>query len=226
MSKRNTRTQQQSVPSAYVGPRFRTILMDPPWPGQVPRSIYKSMRLKQIRDMPIADLAEDDAHLWLWTVNGLQPEAHAIIESYGFTFRKEVPWWKGRPGRPTAYGMSDHEPLLFATRGKAEFHDRSVMTSIYSPRLENSEKPDEQFSLIHRASSGPAIELFARRFPPSWIVRDGGEYEWRVWGDQAPVTSAEQTVRIPGYPVPSDALFDTPAPGAVAPDEESEHGAA
>lgn len=189
-------------------PKFRTILMDPPWPGQVPRSVYRSMTIRQIMAMPIGDLAAPNAHLWLWTVNGLQPVAEKIIATYGFTFRKEVPWWKGRPGRPTAYGMSDHEPLLFATRGKAEFNDRSVMTSIYAPRLENSVKPDEQYALIHRASPGPYLELFARRFPPTWPATPGEDCSWRIWGDQAPVTRPDQTIQIPGYPVPSDRLFE------------------
>lgn len=47
--------------------QFRTVLADPPWPGQSSGTQYPVMSLEQIRRLPVARLVGADAHLWLWT---------------------------------------------------------------------------------------------------------------------------------------------------------------
>ena len=56
--------------------KYSTILADPPWSinqkgkrGAVMH--YQLMSLEDIKNMPVADLAEENAHLWLWIPNGL-----------------------------------------------------------------------------------------------------------------------------------------------------------
>lgn len=177
--------------------RFRTILADPPWDVQQKGARgaemhYDLMTLDRIKAMPVADLAEDDAHLWLWVTNATLRAGYDVAEAWGFTVRSPLTWIKFRLGLGN-YLRNATEHLLFATRGKAPVNFRSQPTWINAPVQDHSHKPEEQYALIERISGGPYLELFARRRPPS-------RADWSVWGNQV-----DADVRLPGYPVPSDA---------------------
>lgn len=65
--------------------RFRTILADPPWEmdqkGRLGASRhYDLMTLERIKAMPVADLAEENSHLYLWVINGGIKEGIEVIE--------------------------------------------------------------------------------------------------------------------------------------------------
>jgi len=65
--------------------RYKTIMADPPWGGKEAQqggtygaiNHYNLMSLEQIKSMPITDLVEDDAHLWLWVTNAIILSGHA-----------------------------------------------------------------------------------------------------------------------------------------------------
>uniref|UniRef100_A0AAU2AAK6 MT-A70 family methyltransferase n=1 Tax=Streptomyces sp. NBC_00093 TaxID=2975649 RepID=A0AAU2AAK6_9ACTN len=188
------------VSSSRVTPtRFKTILADPPWDHQQQGSKgaeqhYRLMSLARIKEMPVADLAEDDAHLWLWVTNASLRDGYDVAEAWGFTPRSLLTWVKFRLGLgSTLRNASEH--VLFCTRGKAPVKFKSQPTWFNAPVQEHSRKPDEQYAVIERISDGPYLELFARRRPPS--TRD-----WSVWGDEI-----DTDISIPGYPVPSDQQF-------------------
>ena len=42
------------------------------------------MTLDQIKAMPVADLCEENAHLYLWVPNGLLPEGLEVVKEWGF----------------------------------------------------------------------------------------------------------------------------------------------
>lgn len=179
-----------------VPDKFRTILADPPWDihqqgAKGAGRHYRLMTLERIKAMPVADLAEDDAHLWLWVTNATLREGYEVADAWGFTVRSPLTWIKFRLGLG-AYLRNATEHLLFATRGKAPVQFRSQPTWINAPVQEHSVKPAEQFAVIERVSPGPYLELFARRRPPS-------RAPWFVWGNEV-----ASDVTISGYPVPSD----------------------
>jgi N6-adenosine-specific RNA methylase IME4 len=176
--------------------RFRTILADPPWDVQQQGHLgasqhYALMTLDQIKAMPIADLAEDDAHLWLWVTNATLRAGYDVIEAWGFTPRSPLTWIKPRILLGN-YLRNATEHLLFATRGKAPVLYKSQPTWMFAPLQEHSHKPEEQYAVIERVSPGPYLELFARRRPSS-------TESWAVWGNEI-----DSDIRVPGYPVPSD----------------------
>ncbi|MDQ3405950.1 MAG: MT-A70 family methyltransferase [Actinomycetota bacterium] len=176
--------------------RFQTILADPPWNvhqsgNKGANQHYPLMSLRRIMDMPVADLALPDAHLWLWVTNSTLRDGYDVAEAWGFTVRSPLTWIKFRLGLGP-YLRNSTEHLLFATRGKAQVRFRSQPTWINAPVQEHSHKPEEQFALIERISSGPYLELFARRRPAS-------RADWSVWGNEV-----DSDITIPGYPVPSD----------------------
>jgi len=181
-------------------PRFRTILADPPWdvfqtgPRGATRH-YDLMSSDQLKAMPIADIAEDDAHLWLWTTNAALESSFELIRAWGFTPRSILTWVKPRL-QLGVYLRNATEQLIFATRGRAPVQFKAQPTWAFMPLQDHSHKPEEQFAIIERVSPGPYLELFARRRPPS-------DKDWSVWGNEI-----DSDISIPGYAVPSDFTRD------------------
>ena len=66
------------------GQKFSTILADPPWqfqnrtgkmaPEHKRLNRYGTMDLDAIKALPVAEVAADTAHLYLWVPNALLPE--------------------------------------------------------------------------------------------------------------------------------------------------------
>ncbi|MDT0330892.1 MT-A70 family methyltransferase [Nocardiopsis lambiniae] len=187
---------QPARPPNTVPSKFRTILADPPWDVHQQgvkgaSQHYRLMTMESIKAMPVSKLAEDEAHLFLWTTNSTLRDGYEVAEAWGFTVRSPLTWIKFRLGLG-AYLRNATEHLLFATRGHAPVQFRSQPTWINAPVQDHSHKPEEQFPMIERLSPGPYLELFARRRPPS-------RAPWFVWGNEI-----EADISIPGYPVPSD----------------------
>lgn len=172
--------------------KYKTILSDPPWSrnqtgARGAASHYAVMTLPQIKAMPVADLAEDNAHLYMWCPNGLLEDAMEVIRAWGFVYRSMLVWIKPRLGLGV-YVRNAHETLLFATRGKAPVKFHSQPSWLFAPfQLPHSHKPEEVFSVIERMSNGPYLELFSRR----------RQLGWDVWGDEI-----DSDIIIPDYPVP------------------------
>lgn len=171
--------------------KYRTILADPPWDinqrgnyGAIKH--YDLMSLERIKAVPVADLCEDHAHLYLWIPNGLLQEGLNVVRAWGFIFRNPIYWIKPRLGLGN-YIRNASETLLFATRGKAPVKFHAQPNWVFAPQQEHSHKPEEQFAIIERLSDGPYLELFARRRQPGWDC----------WGNEI-----DSDIVIPGYPVP------------------------
>src|SRR5262249_54150982 len=86
------------------GHKFATIYADPPWPyaNQATRSStdnhYQTMSIEDICREPVGQLAEDNAHLHLWTTNAFLPDAFRVIEAWGFEYKSCFVWVKPQMG--------------------------------------------------------------------------------------------------------------------------------
>ncbi|CAN3702695.1 hypothetical protein MMX123_02725 [Microbacterium sp. MM2322] len=175
--------------------RYRTILMDPPWgtPDQKGKfgaeTHYNLMSLERIKAMPVADLADDNAHLYLWCYPATRYVAEDVMRAFGFTFKDEFVWGKDQMGLGQ-YFRHAHETLLIGVKGKLSVQFKGQRSFTMLPRQDHSHKPEEVHVMIQRLSPGAYLELFARRPMPGWDV----------WGNQV-----DSDIIIPGYPVPSDA---------------------
>lgn len=175
--------------------RYRTILADPPWPtGQTGKlgaeRHYDLMDIERIKAMPIADLAEDNAHLYLWCYPATRSIAEEVMKAWGFRFVDEFVWGKDQMGLGQ-YFRHAHETLLLGVRGRLPIQFRGQRSFAMLPRQDHSHKPEEVHVLVQRCSPGPYLELFARRPFPGFDL----------WGNQV-----ESDIVITGYPVPSDRL--------------------
>lgn len=142
---------------------------------------YKVMSIEEIKALPVAKHVEQDAHLYLWTTNSFMVEAHEVARAWGFEPKTIITWVKTQKDNPTQPSMktgfwyrSATEHLLFAVRGTMRLCGPPAPTAVLSPRLPHSVKPLWCYELIEQQSTGPYLELFARR------IRAG----WDAWGDQ------------------------------------------
>jgi N6-adenosine-specific RNA methylase IME4 len=180
---------------ASCGPRrFKTILADPPWrfqnstgkvaPEHKRLSRYGTLSLPEICELPVTEIADDTAHLYLWVPNALLAEGLEVMKAWDFTYKSNIVWHKvrkdgGSDGRGVGfYFRNVTELILFGVRGKNArtlAPGRRQVNYISSRKREHSRKPDEIFPVIEACSPGPYLELFAR----------GGRRNWSSWGNQA-----------------------------------------
>jgi N6-adenosine-specific RNA methylase IME4 len=169
-------------------------MADPPWDiGQKDGRYgaikhYDVMTVERLKQLPVAGLAEENAHLYLWVINGAIREGIDVMEAWGFTYRAPLTWIKPRYGLGQ-YLRQQTEHLLLGTRGHAPVKFRGQGTWMYAPVQDHSHKPEEQYAVIERLSDGPYLELFARRRQLGWFC----------WGNELLAD-----IVIPGFPVPSD----------------------
>lgn len=174
--------------------KFATILADPPWrfqnrtgkmaPEHKRLSRYDTMTLEEIAALPVAKVAADRAHLYLWVPNALLPEGIQVLNAWGFSYKSNIVWHKIRKdGGPDGRGVGFYfrnvtELVLFGVRGKdvrTLAPGRSQVNIIKSRKREHSRKPDELYDIIEACSRKPYLELFARGIRPKWTS----------WGNQA-----------------------------------------
>lgn len=177
-----------------AGRKFATILADPPWqfqnrtgkvaPEHRRLARYETMDSAALARLPVADLAADTAHLYLWVPNALLPEGLALMAAWGFHYKSNLVWHKlrkdgGSDGRGVGfYFRNVTELILFGVRGKNARTlppGRTQVNYLGTRKREHSRKPDEQYDIIESCSPGPYLELFSRGKRPGWSV----------WGNQA-----------------------------------------
>jgi N6-adenosine-specific RNA methylase IME4 len=163
--------------------KFRAILVDPPW-GSMYRTVgkrgasdpyYPLMSIEAICRLRVAEIATDDAFLFLWCpASFIQDEARDVILAWDFRFKTHGVWEKDAEFGTGYYFRMQHEDLLLGARPKTPKHfvDRAISSVIHAPRGEHSEKPPEVHHMIERALGGrePFLELFGRRHVPGWTV--------------------------------------------------------
>ena len=148
--------------------KYATIYADPPWrfqnrtgkvaPEHKRLNRYETMELEDIMALPVAQVAAEKSHLYLWVPNALLPDGLAVMKAWGFEYKGNIIWEKVRKdGEPDGRGVG--------------FYFRNVTEIL----REHSRKPDEFIPLIERCSPGPFLELFAR----------GDREGWAMWGNQA-----------------------------------------
>jgi len=174
--------------------RFATLLVDPPWrfinrtgkmaPEHRRLNRYETMSCDEICALPVPQVADDRAHLYLWVPNALLPDGLRVMQEWGFTYKTNIVWEKirkdgGPDGRVVGfYFRNVTELLLFGIRGKnmrTLAPGRRQVNFIASRKREHSRKPDEQYDIIEPCSPGPYLELFAR----------GRRQGWTCWGHEA-----------------------------------------
>lgn len=169
--------------------KYRTIVADPPWhyKGSLPRwkgaaesgprseVPYSTMSIPEICALPVAELAEADAHLYLWTTNTHLEHAWSILKAWGFRYSTLLTWCKpprGFAGFPTYNCTAEY--VVFGRRGSLKADTRIDTSWFQWPRGPHSAKPEAFLDMVEQVSPGPYLEMFARR----------NRLGWDTWGNE------------------------------------------
>jgi N6-adenosine-specific RNA methylase IME4 len=183
---RNRELVEQTKPPETLLPetRFATIVLDPPWDwgdegdgdqfGRA-RPTYHTMSIDEVHVLPVADLAADNAHLYLWITNRSLPKGFGLLEAWGFRYVTVLTWCKPHFGMGN-YFRGSTEQVLFGVRGSLGLLRHDVGTWFEAPRGErHSAKPEAFYEMVETCSPGPWLEMFARSPRPGW----------QTWGAEA-----------------------------------------
>jgi len=161
--------------------KYRVIYADPPWQYGDERAggnhggavdHYNTMGINELKNMPIASLAEDNAVLFLWGTAPLLPEALEIINAWGFKYKTNFIWDKVKHNMGH-YNSVRHELLLIATKGSCTPDNVQLFDSVQSIERtdRHSEKPEEFRKIIETLYTyGNRLEMFARKQVEGWEV--------------------------------------------------------
>jgi N6-adenosine-specific RNA methylase IME4 len=171
---------------------FATIVADPPWqytkanldsyaPGAA-EGQYNTMPVSEIAELAVADVAADNAHLYLWVTNPVLTEQRIdmpvmeLVRAWGFVPKTILTWVKSENGAGMGFFFrGDTEHVIFAVRGRLPI-DPSLRRSnvLRLPKRRHSAKPGGFYDLVTSVSPGPYLEMFSR------LQRPG----WEAWGDE------------------------------------------
>lgn len=171
--------------------RYRTIVADPPWDvswgarrvdGHMPFGSrrgtlpYATLSVDAIASLSVQSLAEDDAHLYLWTTNAYVEDAYKVVRAWGFSPSTLLVWAKAPKGRGLGGTFAiATEYVLTARRGSLAATGRIARNWWQWPRGAHSAKPEAFLDLVEQVSPGPYLEMFARR----------ARFGWDYFGDES-----------------------------------------
>jgi len=174
----------------FPNKKYKIIYADPPWQykdkskshGGGAESHYSCMDLKDICNLPVNQIADDNSVLFMWVTMPMLIEGLEVIKSWGFKYKTcGFTWVKVNKDQSIYMGMGRHtranaEICLLAIKGKGVTRINCGIKNTHTHiRLKHSQKPDLFRNLIVDLYGDlPRIELFARQ-------KVNG---WDSWGDE------------------------------------------
>ena len=168
--------------------KYKIIYADPPWNFKVwskkgeKKSAcqhYKIMTKKDIQNLPVEKICEDDCVLFLWVTAPCLEEGLELIKKWGFTYKTKAFNWVKRNKISDSwfwgmgyYTRANSEDCLIATKGKPlKRISRSVHQILSDRIMKHSQKPNSaREKIVELFGDLPRIELFARQKTPGWDV--------------------------------------------------------
>lgn len=167
--------------------KFQIIYADPAWSywegGQKNQSLhYQTMSIKDICELPINKISNDNSILFLWVTYPILKESFDVIESWGFKYSTCGFIWVKKNKKSDSYFFgngswtrANSELCLIATKGSITRLDASISQIVDEKISEHSRKPLVVKKLItDLVGDLPRIELFSRN-----KEKDG----WFNWGN-------------------------------------------
>jgi len=173
--------------------KYKIIYADPPWSFKVwnkPKEgmsksetsrlasrYYSTMKIEDIKNLPILNIADKNCVLFLWCTPPLMKEAMGTMQSWGFKYKTwGFVWIKMcrdgvTPRRNLGYwSRSNAEVCLIGVRGKTIPRvSKSISQIVITPQLKHSQKPFEIANrIVQLLGDLPRIELFARDKKEEW----------------------------------------------------------
>jgi N6-adenosine-specific RNA methylase IME4 len=161
--------------------KYNIIYADPAWSYQRMMNSsaidhYPTMTLKDICELPVKDIADDNCILFMWVTLPKLNEFMKVIEAWGFEYKSTAFVWckKNKISDSFFLGLgrwtrANPEICVLATKGKPKRLSKSVRQLQVFPIEQHSKKPDQFRNLILELIGDlPRIELFARQKTEGW----------------------------------------------------------
>ena len=132
---------------------------------------YPTVKLKDLMELNISNIADDDCILFMWTTGPQFANAIKLGEAWGFEYKTVAFVWDKMVHNPGRYTLSQTEFVLAFKKGKfpSPRGARNVRQMIQIKRGAHSVKPTEVIEGITKMfPQQKKIELFARRNYDNW----------------------------------------------------------
>jgi len=153
--------------------KYRTIVVDPPWPIQrIPRAerpnqpkdyAYQTMEVEEIQKLELP-ASQENCNVFLWVTHKFLPAAFECFDRWGVRYVCTFVWHK--PGGFQVYQQPQRncEFVLFGVIGKSKFRTtKNFKCCFAAKRGKHSEKPREFYETIERVSLPLRLDMFARK---------------------------------------------------------------
>lgn len=169
--------------------KYNIIYADPPWKynarnnkytkfGGGAMGHYSTMSTKDICQLPIKEISDDNCALFLWTTFPRLQDGLLVMKEWGFDYKTVAFNWvktNKKNDKPFFgvgyYTKSNSEVCLLGIKGKMKPISNKVSSIIISPKEEHSKKPNEtREGIVKLFGDLPRIELFARQKTEGWDV--------------------------------------------------------
>jgi len=171
--------------------KYNIIYADPAWSIQTTSQVpsgrpnsrpYVAMRMVDIYDLPVKDIADKDCVLLLWATAPLIPEALFTMKAWGFEYKTIAFTWVKRNKKADSWfwGMgwwtrSNPEYCLLGVKGDPKRVEKNIHSIIDTKIEGHSKKPEIMYEkIVALCGDLPRVELFARN------TKDG----WDCWGNE------------------------------------------
>lgn len=138
--------------------------------GRKPSTLpYDTMSVFDVEALPVKELAAEDAHLYLWTVNAWLESSYEIVRVWGFKPSQLLVWAKTPRGLGLGGAFTNTtEFVIFGWRGSCNPLERQDSSWWNWKRGPHSAKPEAFMDMVERVSPAPRLEMFARRNRLGW----------------------------------------------------------
>lgn len=166
--------------------KYNIIYADPPWTykdkakagNRGAECKYPVMTQKELKNLPIDKVADDNCVLFLWVTMPMLQEAFEVIKAWEFEYKTcGFTWVKlNKDGTTPSTGMgywtrANAELCLLARKGKIKRVRKDIKQIVLSPRRKHSQKPDEiRDRIVELMGDLPRLELFGRKQIEGWDV--------------------------------------------------------
>jgi N6-adenosine-specific RNA methylase IME4 len=163
--------------------KYNIIYADPAWTfktwsskGDEKSPKYDLMKIEDIKNMPVDNIADKDCILFIWVTYPLLKEGLDTIKSWNFKYKTCAFSWikKNKKSDSLFWGLgyytrSNNEICLLATKGKPKRISSAVHQVVIDKIREHSRKPDcVRDRIVQLCGDLPRIELFARQRVDGW----------------------------------------------------------
>lgn len=174
----------------FPNKKYQIIYADPPWdfggggvyqdnnrPLRKTKDQYPLMKIKDLLNLPVEQIAADDALLFMWTTDQHIPDALKLIDAWGFKYCTVAFYWVKKTNKGNTcfnvgcWTMKSVEQVFLGLRGKAMHlkKTRNIKQLVEAERTIHSKKPKEVMDrIVELVGDLPRVELFARQQIEGW----------------------------------------------------------